>query len=121
MVGSAAWRKLLRALKGLSRELIAEAPFPRGVNYRFDNDYGVAGLLRRVSELHASGRFLTADYAFALHEVRGMLRDVSESVSEHPASAALVKRSERGVTREFQAIRPHARAKLKRQLDLLAS
>lgn len=119
--GAIAWRKLLRAVKGISRELIAEAPFPRGVSYRLDNDYGVAGLLRRVSDLHASGRFLTADYAFALHEVRRMLRDVGKNVSEHPTSAGLVKRSERELAREFQSIRRHARGKLKRQLDLLAS
>jgi hypothetical protein len=118
--GAIAWRKYLRALDRIGRELVEEAPFERGVEFVLRNPAKLRGLRERIDALAHRCLIKPADHAFAVHEIRRMLGKAQAGMAAYATSVALVEASALSVSETFERHRAEAVGSLRVQLDLLA-
>jgi hypothetical protein len=122
--GAFAWRRLMRGLAGLERDLVQSAGFPTEVERLLDGPLGVKALLEALEELKQGGTFIEADYAFALHQLRCTLtraRSATEARSGDVPKESLghLDRWLVRLRRSFEAIRKAADPPLRSQLNLI--
>jgi hypothetical protein len=124
--GSAfAWRKLMRALAGLERDLRASAGFEPEVRRLLDGPLGAKGLLEALDRLRTGETFLDADFAFALHQLRLVLARVNAGFESKPkpegetTGREHLARWSKDLAAQFADIRSNADATLNRQLKQL--
>lgn len=117
--GTIAWRKILRALDRVGRQLKDEHAFPRGVEYVLRNPGQLNGLRTRLAPLQGS-TLTEADHAFVLHEIRRTLLSATASMAGDPLSLTLVEQTIAEVTTEFEQYRKAARLTFRKQLNLLS-
>lgn len=121
--GAIPWRRILAAIDGLRSTLKQEAPFPRGIAFALENPTKLAGFLMRLDTEVVAGRFVKADHAYALHEIRRMLRRVTQEMDaadpEQLKSRGLIEAEIEAVTRRYREIRDEAQPQLAAQLRIL--
>ena len=114
--GAIPWRRILRAIQALARELVCESPFPRGVEFVLRNDTRLQGLRRRAQEAHAIGRLQDADMAYLLYEIARALHAASD---EHADSQTLISIAEDEVRAELGVFADAAGPVVGKQLAIL--
>jgi hypothetical protein len=124
--GAFAWRKLMRALAGLERDLRNGAAFEPEVRRLLDGPLGAKGLMNALDGLGSDGSFIDADMAFALHQLRLAIQRVQASAghrpnSDQPTGAEHLARWSADLAKRFNAIRSNADVNLGAQLDQLGA
>jgi hypothetical protein len=122
--GSAfAWRRLMRGLAGLERDLIRSAPYAVEVRRLLDGPLGARALVEALETLRASAGFVDADFAFAVHQVACCIARAHSTVVEDartsPESVEHLTRWRKSLREEFDAVRKDADKLLRAQLNLL--
>ncbi len=115
--GAINWRRILRALDGLERDLVGASAFPAEVRRLLDGPLGLARLEVCLAELKG---FEPADHAFLAHEAR---RRLQAALAEMPADAhesrSALKEHDDRLAQLFARERVAASGALRVQLEVL--